>query len=206
VKSLVVREVPLRAIRGLIEREHYSRSCPPVASRAFGVFVRDRLEGAVVISNGSAHARALLLAGRPDDVATLSRLWLSDDLPKNAESRVLGIVVRTLRRERRYKALVTFADPEAGHDGGIYRAAGFTYLGTTNPDSVIVIDGKEHHPRTVSSALGSNGVAHLRRTGIDARRRQTAPKHRYAVALDRAWSWRFPRPMSHPSAIIDGAG
>jgi hypothetical protein len=191
VKALVVREVPLPVVRGLIEREHYTKSCPAAASRAYGVYLADELNGGVVISNGSANAYRLLSAGRPDDVVTLSRLWLSDDLPKNAESRVLGIVVRTLRREGRYKALLTFADPAAGHDGGIYRAAGFTYLGTTNPEAYVVIDGRECHPRTVASSYGSNDVEHLRRTGLDARRRWVAPKHRYVAVLDESWRWRL---------------
>jgi hypothetical protein len=191
LKRLVVAEVPLGTVRTLIERNHYSRSCPAVASRAFAIFLGKQLHGAAVFSNGSAHAGRLVVAGVPQHVVTLSRLWLSDRLPKNAESRVLGIILRMLRREGRHKVLLTFADPAVGHDGTIYRAAGFTYLGTTAPESYILIAGKECHPRSVASAHGSNDTGHLRRTGIDARRRWIPPKHRYVVLLDPSWGWRL---------------
>ena len=191
LKQLEVREVPLGEVRDLIEREHYTHSCPAVATHAFGVYLRDRLEGAAVLTTGAARAHRVLAAASREDVVTLSRLWLSDQLPKNAESRVLGVIVRHLKREGRFKALVTFADPAAGHNGGIYRAAGFTYLGRTQPETYLLIDGKPCHPRSVSSAYGSNHAGHLSRTGIHAKRVPAAPKHRYVAILDPAWRWRI---------------
>jgi hypothetical protein len=192
VKSLEVREVPLPVVHDLIERHHYTHSTPAAASRSFGVYLRGKLEGAAILTPGARNAHRLLSAARRENVITLSRLWLSDRLPKNAESRVLGIIVRVLRQEGRYKALVTFADPEAGHDGTIYRAAGFRYLGTTQAEAVLVIDGRPVHRRSVASAYGSNHVGHLSRTGVPATRLRTEPKHRYAVAIDPAWAWRLP--------------
>jgi len=91
----------------------------------------------------------------------------------------------------RKMGMVTFADPEAGHDGGIYRAAGFIYAGRTQPERSLLIDGRACYPRCVSSAYGSNHVEHLRRTGIPAERVWTAPKHRYLAMLDRSWRWRL---------------
>src|SRR5207302_209836 len=125
LKRIEVRAVPLAAVAPLIEREHYLRSAPAAASLAFGIYVGKRLEGAAILTNGARNVHRVLAAAESEDVVTLSRLWLSERLPKNSESRVLGVIVRLLRREGQYKALVTFADPEAGHDGTIYRAAGF---------------------------------------------------------------------------------
>ena len=207
VKRIEVAEVSLTEVRGLIECNHYTRSCPAVALHAFGVYLADELHGAAVIGAGARYAHRVLSAGRPGDVVTLSRLWLSDLLPRNAESRVLGVIVRELRRTGRYRALVTFADPAAGHSGTIYRAAGFTDLGRTAAEPYILIDGRPTHPRSVSSAYGSNDVGHLRRTGVDARRVPTIPKHRYAVILDPSWGWRLTSEHTpEPSAIRRSAG
>jgi len=192
-KRLEVREVPLSEVRDLIERNHYTHSTPAASSRAFGVYLGCRLEGAAVFTPGARHAHRLFVAARPADVLTLSRLWLSDRLPRNAESRVLGVVVRMLRREGRHKVLVTFADPAVGHDGTIYRAAGFRYLGRTQAEASLLIHGRERHPRSVWDAFGSNDVGHLRRTGVEAGRVRTEPKHRYAVAIDPGWAWRLPK-------------
>jgi len=188
---LEVRDVSLQTVRPLIERNHYTHSTPAAASRAFGVYLGRRLEGAAVLTPGARNAHRILVAAEPEDVITLSRLWLSDRLPKNAESRVLGVVIRTLRREGRHKALVTFADPAVGHDGTIYRAAGFRYLGRTEPESTLIIDGRERHPRSAWDDYGSNNIGHLRRTGVRVFRVRTEPKHRYVAVLDRAWGWRL---------------
>src|SRR6266571_3086841 len=85
LKRLEVREVPLAEVRALIEREHYTRSAPAVASQSFGVFLGCKLEGAAILTPGARNAHRLLMAARPEDVVTLSRLWLSERLPRNAE-------------------------------------------------------------------------------------------------------------------------
>lgn len=199
VKRIEVAEVPLGEVAGLIRENHYTHSCAAVASHAFGVYLNGELLGAAVITTGAARSHRLLTAARPSDVVTLSRLWLSDCLPKNSESRVLGVICRRLRAHG-YKALVTFADPAAGHVGTIYRAAGFRFLGRTGPEPYLIIDGAVCHPRSVSSALGSNDVGHLRRTGIEATRVRTIPKFRYVVPLDKTWGWRVRRSPNDSSS------
>ena len=63
----------------------------------------------------------------------------------NNESRVLGLILRALRREGTYKLLVSFADPSAGHVGTIYQASGWTYLGTTDPERYFLLHGVRVH-------------------------------------------------------------
>jgi hypothetical protein len=172
---------------------------PTAPMVSFGVYRCRRLLGAVVLTTGMRNTHRVLLGSRPLDVLVLARLWLSDDLPRNSESRVLGVVARDLRRSSRWKALVSYADPGAGHDGGIYRAAGWLYLGQGIAEPYVLLpDGRLHHPRSVSHQLGTNHVGHLSRTGVPARRVPVAGKHRYVCVLDRSWTWRLavaPRPF-----------
>lgn len=192
VKALIVRPVTPGAIRPLIIEHHYLHNMPAVCWRAFGVYADGELAGAVVFTPGPRQGFRVLGAGRPQQVATLARLWLRDDLPKNAESRILGVVLRDLRRDGRWKLILSYADPAAGHLGTIYQAAGWLYLGQGNAGSYLDIgDGTPRHPRTVYGALGANAVGHLRRTGIPARRCPVAGKHRYVFLLDSAWRWRL---------------
>lgn len=112
------------------------------------------------------HGYRLLGAARPKDEVTLARLRLSDTLPRNSESGVLGIVLRHLRRTKNWKLVLSYADP-AGHVGTIYRASGWAYLGPTDPEGYVrLADGHLHHPRSVYNRYGSNHVGHLRATGI----------------------------------------
>lgn len=201
-KELTVRPVPAGIVRSLIVTHHYLHSMPQAAWKSFGVFCGDRLAGAIVFSAGARQGHRMLLGARPQQVATLARFWLEDELPKNAESRVLGVVLRLLRREGGWKALLSYADPAVGHVGTIYQATGWIYLGQGAPPSYVDLgDGRPVHPRTVYARLGSNALGHLHRTGIPAQRVKSSGKHRYAYLLDPAWLWRLrDRPHSYPRA------
>jgi len=189
-----------------MERHHYLHSMPAAARRCYGVFLDGRLLGGVVFTSGARHGHRLLTATKPQDVATLARLWLGDEVPTNSESRVLGIVLRDLRRTTDWKLLLSYADPAAGHVGTIYQATGWLYLGETAGETYVRLsDGRLHHPRSVSSRYGSNRVTHLNATGVGARREFLGGKHRYVYPLDPAWSWRlrpaqraWPRPRPPP--------
>jgi hypothetical protein len=192
LKALVVCQVGPSIVRDVIEREHYLRSMPVASRLCFGVFLDDVLVGATVFTSGARHGHRSLDAAKPDDVLTLARLWLSDALPGNSESRVLGIVLRELRRTTTIKLVLSYADPEAGHVGTIYQASGWLYLGQTEPGGYVrLADGKLYHPRTIYNRYGSNRIRHLQATGIPARRKVTGRKHRYAYMLDRSWAWRL---------------
>jgi hypothetical protein len=179
------------AIREIIECKHYLHSMPAVTRQCFGVYLDDSLEGAVVFTSGPRHGYKLLQAAKPQDVSVLARLWLSDALPRNSESRVIGFVLRFLRRSTDWKLLLSYADPAAGHSGTIYQATGWKYLGQTAADSYISLEGELIHPRTVYTRFGSNSLAHLRATGIPAMRQSAPGKHRYIYVLDPAWNWRL---------------
>lgn len=192
LKSLVVRPVMPTVVHGMIEERHYLHSMPAAPRRCYGVYLGDALHGAVVFTSGPRQGYRLLAAATPQEVAELARLWLSDILPRNSESRVLGIVLRSLQRETAWKLVISYADPAAGHVGTIYQATGWVYLGETEPNSYVrLADGNVHHPRSVYTRFGSNNVGHLRATGVSAARVPVAGKHRYAYVLDPAWRWRL---------------
>lgn len=65
----------------------------------------------------------------------LARLYLDDAVPKNAETFVIGRAIRYIKRHHReVRALVSYADPSAGHVGTIYRASNWTADGRTDDE------------------------------------------------------------------------
>lgn len=197
-KALRVEPVLPRIVQDIIANRHYLRSMPAAARKCFGIFYDNALVGAMVFTSGPRQGHNLLAAIKPQEMATLARLWLADDLPKNSESRVIGYALRYLRQYTNWKLLLSYADPDAGHVGTIYQATGWLYLGQQEPSSYLDLgDGKLLHPRTVYERYGSNAVGHLRRTGIPATRRAVGAKHRYAYVLNPAWRWRL-RDMARP--------
>lgn len=196
LKTLRVEPVAPAAIRSLIEKEHYLHSMPPAPRMCFAVSLDGDLAGAVVFTSGSRHCHRLLAGAQPHDVATLARMWLADDLPRNSESRVIGVVLRHLKRETDWKLLLSYADPGARHVGTIYQASGWLYLGRGEPTSYVRLpDGALRHPRSIYDQYGTNRVSHLRATGVDAERVAVLGKYRYAFMLDPSWRWRIAAPI-----------
>jgi hypothetical protein len=63
----------------------------------------------------------------------LARLWISDTVPRNAETWLIAQSVRFVKRKwPALKYLVSYADPSAGHRGTIYKAANWSFDGRTD--------------------------------------------------------------------------
>lgn len=191
-KTLEVTPVSSSVVRPMVERYHYLHSMPAAARYCFGVYLAEELVGAAVFTAGARQGHRLLVGAKPQDVVTLARFYLTDAMPRNSESRVLGIVLRHFRRQTGIKLVLSYSDPAAGHVGTVYQASGWLYLGQTEPNSYVDVgDGRLHHPRSIYTRYGSNNVRHLRATGVTATRVQMPGKHRYVYPLDRSWLWRL---------------
>lgn len=173
-EDYLVREVRTKEAGEVIARWHYARSSSNCA-RSFGLIRRDggagELVGAVQflppLPPAARKVAALAAAqGRrvpADRVVALSRLAIAPDEPQNAASILVGAALRTLKLERRWCAVVTFADTSAGHTGRVYRALNAEPAGMTKPEPYWIdpatggrVSRKATHSRTKAqmSALG----------------------------------------------------
>jgi hypothetical protein len=202
LQSLVVRPISFVLARRLLEREHYLHSYPGGTKLAFGAFVESRLLGAATLGVGAKNAHLLVDGASPDDCLTLTRLWLSDELPKNSESRFIGVVLRSLKKHTDLKFLVAYADPAQGHLGIIYQATGWLYTGLSQPTPLYDLgDGRQHHSRSLGHVFGSHGLAYLLRQGVPVRLVPQQAKHRYLYILDPSWRSRVRAPvLPYPQA------
>ena len=196
LQSLMVRPIPLAMAKELLIREHYLRSFPGGTHLAFGVFMEQRLLGALSLGAGPANAYALVEGAEPQDCFSLTRLWLSDELPPNSESRVLGFTLRALKRHTQLKFLITYADPAQGHLGYIYQSTNWIYVGLSQATPLYDIgDGRLYHSRTLSQIYGTHSLKYLRDHGVQASLVAQTPKHRYAYFLDPSWRERLKVPV-----------
>lgn len=196
LQAIQVYPVPFRIARCVIERDHYLHSMPGGTKLAFGVFAHNSLQGALTMGVGPYGAPSLVAGAASDDCLTLTRLWLSGDLPRNSESRVLGIILRSLRRHTDLKFLLTYADPLHGHMGTIYQATNWLYIGLSQPMPLYDLgDGRPRHSRSLSHAYGSHSMAHFRRKDVVVKLLPQEPKHRYLYFLDPSWRQRLVVPV-----------
>jgi hypothetical protein len=113
-------------IKQLITDFHYSKSSRSQQQKHVFKLIDNRsntLVGVAIYGNPmSRHYNKL-------ETIELRRLCLIDDTPKNTESYFIGQTLRWLGRYTDYKQVVSFADPNHGHAGTIYKASNFLYDG-----------------------------------------------------------------------------
>ncbi len=194
--DLQVSPIPIRAAKTLLVPNHYLHSIPGGTQLAFGVFLDSRLMGALTIGCGPSQAHRLVDGASRDECAVLTRLWLDDELPANSESRVIGVVLRALRRSTSLAFLLSYADPTQGHVGTIYQATGWLYTGLSQATPLYDIgDGIARHSRSLSHAYGSHSIKHFARHGVEVKKVPQASKHRYVYFLDPSFRQRLNVPV-----------
>lgn len=148
--NYTVRQVSRSEVKDFIEEHHYSHNINGLrVAHCFGLFDGETLVGAMLYG-GLAMANAWKKYGDSDaEVLELRRLVLIDDTPRNSESFFIGHTLRWLKKNTQVKTIVSYADPNYGHSGVIYRATNFTHVGMTSPGRVIMWRGKKYHDKAI---------------------------------------------------------
>ena len=130
-----VRACPLRDAQAFIRLYHYARGGSNTAVYTHGLYRRgeEALYGIVWWLPPTRVACESVDKERWKQVLSLTRMAVSPRAPKNSCSYLLARSIKLIRRDRRFVALVTYADESQAHTGGVYRAANWTYVGKTGP-------------------------------------------------------------------------
>lgn len=174
-RRVEVRSCERSDVDGCIRR-HYLHKWPGVNVATFGMFIDGINVGALVFSLPPRETEKRFGGATWE----LSRLWLVDELPCNAETWFIAQCVRLVKRQRPdVQFLVSYADPSAGHSGVIYRAANWRFDGMTD-------EGR----KTPRCDYDWNGKRYSRRGHIPAdavgvTRVPRVSKYRFVYAMDR---------------------
>ncbi|MFC2070409.1 DNA methyltransferase [Chloroflexota bacterium] len=148
--------------------------------------------GVITFGSGPANAYKMVTGVSIDECLTLTRLWLSDELPSNSESRVIGICLRALKKNTGVIFLLSYADPTEGHLGTIYQATGWIYTGVSESMPKFDMgDGIMRHSRSLSHAFGSHSLKHFKSHGLNVKVIEQPRKHRYIYFLDKSFRDRL---------------
>ena len=127
--ACAVEPVGRHEVALMIEEGHYLKKWPAIPTLILGLRCYDTLLGVIVFAQPPLETNTRY--GGP--TWELARLWCSRDLPKNAETFIIGRAVRYIKRTHPLvKFLVSYADPSVGHSGLIYRAANWKPDGSTD--------------------------------------------------------------------------
>ena len=162
--------------RDVIEQNHYTQRWP--AGKSISYLYEDAV---VVIGIPANYNVARWLGCR---VWELTRLWAPDGHRPNLLTQAISSAVSQFKRRDLADALISYADPNMGHSGGVYRAASWVYLGQSeegrayrNPTGIVIARRAFH-----------SGSDHINKAEIEARgftQLRLPGKHRFARALNK---------------------
>jgi hypothetical protein len=165
-KEIVLKPIGANEANGLVKRVHYSGKVVQNSQIHIGVFYHGKLEGAMQFgpSLDKRKIQGLVSGTGWHEFTELNRMAFSDALPRNSESRALGIAMKLLRKHApQLKWVVTFADGAQCGDGTIYRAAGFILTSIKENNQIWVHEAAPVVSRAALTALGKNGALKQRR-------------------------------------------
>ena len=152
VSDFKIEPVDRRVIQSFIHKWHYSHDTNGIQQRqCFALYREDKIIGAMIYAIPSMPNTAKKYnPDNPDKCWELRRLCCIDDTPTNTESYFIGQTLRWLRRNTDVEVIVSYADLEQGHEGIIYKASNFHYLGQSGGGQVLMVDGKKYHARSLN--------------------------------------------------------
>lgn len=170
--SLLLKFVQAKAARFACEHWHYSGCLPSGKLVNIGVWEHGKFIGVVIFSRGASPFLFQKYNFSQTDGCELTRVALTSH--QTNVSRILSIALRMLKKSSPgLRLVVSFADPEEGHAGGIYKAGNWIYTGTSSATVEYFVGGKWRHVRS----------AHHRKTAASPVRTRQG-KHRYLMPLD----------------------
>lgn len=154
---------------------HYSKCTPKSKQVRVGVWEDGRFIGVVMIGNSSGHSLFNFLGLNQFTGAELTRIALKEH--KTPVSRIVSIAVKMVRKENpKLKALVSFADPNVGHAGGIYQAGNWKYFGLGSKQRQYYFRGKwRNDMKLMQFFKGRRGQMR------QLKQKELLPKHKYVL-------------------------
>ena len=150
VRSMIVREINKGDARKYISTYHYSKTFPDSTMYVFAGFYGSEIAGIICYGMGASKNQytALVPNIKNNEYLELTRLWCPDSMPKNTESKLIADSLKML--PKKYKLILSFADPSQGHLGIIYQATNWFYCGMSNKGKCLITkDGVTKHLRLI---------------------------------------------------------
>lgn len=153
-KNYTVKILERKDVKDFIEKYHYSHNINGLMSNyCFGLFDNNTMIGAMIYGK-MAMANQWKKYSVNDNsnqstIIELRRLVLIDNTAKNSESFFIAKTLKWLKNNTNVEVVVSYADPNYGHVGTVYKASNFVFLGKTSPGKVIMFNGKKYHDKAI---------------------------------------------------------
>lgn len=181
------------AAKYAVEHWHYSRCVPNQKTAKLGVWENQRFIGCVLFGDGANNNLYKPFGLKYEQGAELVRVALTSH--KSPVSKIVSVAIRLFQRAYpTMRLILSFADPEQGHIGGIYQAGNWIYLGETLPSDEYIVKGRRMHGRALRSTRSTHALKNIKANNVldwtrkvidpEAKAVEGSSKLRYAMPLD----------------------
>lgn len=175
------------AAKFAVEHWHYSHSLPVGKLVKIGVWEDNKYIGCVIFSRGANRNIGTQYGLGQTQCCELTRVALKSH--KVFVSEVLSKAIDFLKQsEPKMILIISYADAEQGHKGGIYQATNWIYQGKTKSEKQFLINGIKVHPKTLYGKYGRGAQTiewvrnHLDKNAVVAK---SIGKHKYLMPLNK---------------------
>ena len=160
---------------------HYSKSLPGGKLVKIGAWEDGLYVGCVVFGRGANNNIGKEFGLNQTECIELVRIALTKHI--TPVSQICMNAIKMLSNSNKgLRLLVSYADPEEGHNGGIYQAMNWIYTGMSLPGEKVYYKQKWVHRRTVDGVFGNH-------KGFVTKK--TCGKHKYLMPLDKKIKKQF---------------
>jgi hypothetical protein len=183
---------------------HYSHKMPIGKLIEFGAWEDGRFIGVVIFGRGASPALGQPFGLEQTECCELVRIALTNHA--TPVTQIVALCLKMLKYNNPgMRLVVSFADPNHSHHGGIYQAGNWLYCGTTSTSDEVQFEGEWLHSRMLRpTGWGTTPrVAKLDKATQDALpRRRRKGKYRYVYPLDKAMRRQIePLRLEPPHAV-----
>jgi len=157
VDKIKVINIDRESAKNCVMNNHYMKTFPAGAKIYLGILHEGfpGLKGVAVFGMSSSTLKKISLfpAGfKEENIIEMQRLWVSDDLGKNAESKILSLIMDLFKQKlKQIKVVWTYAGGCKNDCGIVYQSSGFQYLGSEPCNDFYLTESGEY--RNIISAL-----------------------------------------------------
>lgn len=187
---------------------HYSKCLPVGKLVKVGAWEDGKFIGVVLFGRGANHNMPKPYGLTQDQCVELVRIALTKH--QTPVSKIMAFAIKFLKKTNpNLRLIVSYADLDEGHHGGIYQATNWVYEGVFNAGNRqgFFIKGKVRHNKSVHS-MGVKQSIEAVRKHIDPNAFEvfTKGKHKYLMALDEDMQKRIlPLAKPYPKRAKDQA-
>jgi hypothetical protein len=192
-RSLKLDWCTLQSAKYACEKWHYSRCVPRQKTVKIGVWESGSFVGCVLFGDGANPGMFAPYGVGYEQGCELVRVALAKH--KSPVSRIVRFAFMFLKKAcPQIRLIVSFADPEQGHHGGIYQAGGWLYAGMTDPADEYIVNGVRMHGRALRATRTSHRAGRVPAANVYEWARKIldpkiarvvgSSKHRYLMPLD----------------------